>query len=498
MPDDFIMTQHEETKLAEAASVEAVLKAQIAQAGDKNAFHLLSTGSAALAARMAVIQASRERLDVQYYVLQDDLTGKLIIEEILRAADRGVQVRVLLDDLDFGRAKDAVCIMSLHDNISFRIFNPATTRRQRLLFRVSKWSKTMDRYTKRMHNKALVADGYLGVIGGRNLGDEYFDAGVEFAFSDLDVLVAGKLLEDVQECFEHYWNSKPAFDLFRLGYETPSERHYRVHRIALRAYYEDVAPMKVVGKEKPQDYIQAIVDGSLDFIWAKADCTIDEASKVLTPIEKAESPPMQRLEELLNNAQTEFIAVTPYLIPGEKGMEFVRRAADRGVRIRTLTNSLASTDITAVHAAYSRYRPQFLALGAEMHEMKPIPGKRTRSNLFRRRGTSRSSLHAKVYVVDREYVMLGSMNFDLRSWLRNTEAVCVIHSPKMAEQILKMFDEITELDTSYRVKEREEGGLVWTCEDDGKEMCYHDEPEPGWLRRLLMPVFYHIAPEDQL
>jgi len=498
MPDDFIMMPEDKNMQADAAAVEHVLKAHLSQAGDKNAFHLLSTGGTALAARLAVIQASRERLDVQYYVLQDDLTGKLIIEEILRAADRGVQVRVLLDDLDFGRVKDAVCILSLHDNIAFRIFNPATTRRQRLLFRVSKWSKTMDRYTKRMHNKALVADGYLGVIGGRNLGDEYFDAGVEFAFSDLDVLVAGKLLEEVQECFEHYWNSKPSFDLLKLGYETPTERDYRVHRIALRAYYEDVAPMKIVSKEKPQDYIQAIVDGSLEFIWAKADCTIDDANKVLTPIEEAESPPMKRLETLMDKAQSEFIAVTPYLIPGEKGMEIIRRTAERGVRIRTLTNSLASTDITAVHAAYSKYRPQLLALGAEMHEMKPIPGKRSRSNIFRRRGTSRSSLHAKVYVVDREYVMLGSMNLDPRSWLRNTEAVCVIHSPKMAEQILKMFNEITEPDTSYRVKEREEGGLVWTCEDDGKEMCYHDEPEPGWLRRLLMPVFYHIAPEDQL
>lgn len=496
MPDNFMTSPADAT--TNAAAIEPILREQISQAQGKNGFHLLPTGSEALAARLAVIQASQQRLDVQYYVLQEDLTGRLIIEEILRAADRGVQVRVLLDDLDFGRAREAVCIMSLHDNIAFRIFNPATTRRQRLLFRVSKWSKTMDRYTKRMHNKALVADGYLGVIGGRNLGDEYFDAGMEFAFSDLDVLVTGTLLEDVQECFECYWNSKPAFDLDKLGYEPVSERDYRVNRMALKRYYDEVAPMKAVGKDKAQDYITAILEGSLPFVWAHADCTIDEPTKVLTPIEKAKSPPMKKLEDLMDKAQEECIAVSPYLIPGDTGMEIFRRTAARGVRIRTMTNSLASTDITAVHAAYSKYRPSLLELGVEMHEMQPIAGKRSRSNLFRRRGTSRSSLHAKVYVIDRRYVMLGSMNLDPRSWLRNTEAVCVIDSPKMAEQVVKMFEDITALSTSCRVRAQEDGALEWLCEENGTEKRYDDEPNPGWLRRILMPVFYHIAPEDQL
>lgn len=495
MPDDFITPSADVT--TNAAAIVPILREQIAQAGGKNGFHLLPTGSEALAARLAVIQACQKRLDVQYYVLQDDLTGKLIIEEILRAADRGVQVRVLLDDLDFGRAREAVCIMSMHDNIAFRIFNPATTRRQRLLFRVSKWSKTMDRYTKRMHNKALVADGYLGVIGGRNMGDEYFDAGIEFAFSDLDVLVAGTLLEDVQDCFEHYWNSKPAFDIGKLGYEAPDERDYRIHRIALNRYYNEVAPMKAIGKHKAQDYIDAILNDSLNMIWAHAECTIDDAEKVLTPIENAKSPPMKKLEELMDMAQEEFIAVSPYLIPGDTGMEIFRRTAARGVRIRTMTNSLASTDITAVHAAYSKYRPALLEMGVEMHELQPIPGKHSRSNLFRRRGTSRSSLHAKVYVIDRRYVMLGSMNLDPRSWLRNTEAVCVIDSPKIAAQIVKMFEDISAPATSYRVRAKD-GGLEWTGERNGKDMRYHDEPNPGWLRRILMPIFYHIAPEDQL
>lgn len=467
-------------------------------AGGKNGFHLLKTGAEALAARLAVIRSCRDTLDLQYYMLQDDLTGKLIIEELFRAADRGVKIRALLDDLDFGRAKEAVCSLNAHENIEFRIFNPASTRRQRWLFRVSKWSKTLERYTKRMHNKAIVADRCFGIVGGRNLGDEYFDASEDFAFSDLDTLLVGPVLEPLDACFERFWNSAPAHDLSGLGYEKPSHRSYTVHRIALRKYYDDVFNMKAIDPVQAEDYLQAIGDDTLPLIWAEAEFVSDEPEKVLTPVEEATSPPMRRLEELLDDARTEFTAVTPYFIPGKKGMGALGKLLERGVHFRLLTNSLASTDISAVHAAYSRYRSPLLRAGAEIHELKPIPGKRTRSNIFRRRSASRSSLHAKAYVIDREYVMIGSMNLDPRSWLRNTETMVILRSEEMAAEILAMFDDITVPATSYHVRWRKKGGTEWVTEKGGREIRYRRDPNPGPLRRLWAWIFYHTVPESQL
>lgn len=467
------------------------------QAQGKNGFHLLKTGGEALSARMAVMQLARHSLDLQYYMFQDDLTGKLIIEELLRAADRGVKIRILLDDLDFGRVKGTLGILTLHRNIRLRIFNPASTRRQRLLFRVSKWSRTLERYTKRMHNKALIADRCLGVIGGRNLGDEYFDAADEFAFSDLDVLMMGGVVDRLDACFERYWESTPAHDLANLEDVQPDLKRYMVHRIALRKYYDDVAHMKVINKVGPDGFLQSLHDGTLPFIWAEADFSADAPEKVLQPIERSESPPMKRLEELLEQAREECVIVSPYFIPAEEGMRIFKAARRRGVRIRVLTNSLASTDITAVQAVYGRYREAMLREGIEIHELKPISGKRTRSNLFRKRA-SRSSLHAKTYVVDREYVMIGSMNFDPRSRLRNTETVVTLRSPDMAEQVLRMFEDITDLSRSYRLCLDGQGRVEWVSRKGGREIRYFRDPKPGWWRRIWEWVFHHIAPESQL
>lgn len=477
---------------------EGKIRFWLEKAQDKNGFHLLKTGGDALAARLAVIQLARETLDLQYYVLQGDLTGKLIIEEMLRAADRGVRIRVLLDDLDFGRAKEVVCILNIHDNISFRIFNPASTRRQRLLFRVSKWSRTLERYTKRMHNKALIADGKLGVVGGRNLGDEYFDAAEEFAFSDLDVMLMGPVMKQLNSCFDEYWDSKPSLDLKQIGCDDISQKTYMVHRIALRAFYDDVAHMKVISKRKPEDYITAICNDELPRIWAEAEFAADAPEKVLKPIEQADSPPMRKLESLMMAAKREVVVVSPYMIPAEEGMQVLQSLHERGVSVRALTNSLASTDISAVHAVYSRYRPEMLQYGAELYELKPIPGKRTRSNLFRRKAASRSSLHAKVYVIDREYTVIGSMNFDPRSRLRNTEVLVAIRSEEMAAQVLKMFDDITAPATSYRVQLDAQGKMEWLSEKDGKAQRFHHDPSPGMFRRIWTWIFYHTAPESQL
>lgn len=284
-----------------------------------------------------------------------------------------------------------------------------------------------------------------------------------------------------------------------MGCADVSQKAYMVQRIALRRFYDDVAHLKVISKAKPEDYIAAISKDELPRIWADVEFFADAPEKVLVPVEQAESPPMQQLEALLEKAQQEVILVSPYMIPAEEGMKVLQPLRERGVRVQMLTNSLASTDISAVHAVYSRYRSEMLRNGMELYELKPIPGKRTRSNLFRRKGASRSCLHAKVYVVDREYTVIGSMNFDPRSRLRNTETILVVRSKEMAEQVCTMFDDITSPTTSYRVSLNEKGKLEWRARrNDGKEEQFRHDPRAGWWRQFWTWVFYHTAPEGQL
>lgn len=462
-------------------------------------FHLLKTGGAAFTARLALIQASQHRLHLQYYILQDDLTGKLLVEELLRAADRGVKVCILLDDLDFRRARESIMILDAHENIEIRIFNPAITRYQRWINKLFRFSRFFERYSKRMHNKVLISDSKMAVVGGRNLGDEYFDARAEFAFNDLDVLVIGSVIDGMEKCFERYWNAKAAYTLHDSGVAPPDARLVMLMRITLRKFYDEIAHLHIVSRDTPADMLNALCSGKLALTWAEAEFTADSPDKVYTALKEADSPPMRRLEELLENANDEFVAVSPYFIPGKQGTRIMDGLVKRGVAIRILTNSLASTDISAVHAVYSRYRTRLLRQGVKLYELKPMPGKRTRHNLLRK-GSSRSSLHAKVYVVDREWVMIGSMNLDPRSWRRNTETVITMRNPQLAGEVITMFENITKETTSFHLRliDAARGLLEWRSEDDGKRRRYHHDPHPGWLRRLSFWLFYHFAPEDQL
>lgn len=472
---------------------------QCAQNPGLSGFMLLKTGSEAFATRMALIQASKERLDLQYYIVQADLTGKLLIEEILRAADRGVKVRLLLDDLDFWCSHDAILVLATHANISIRVFNPMIKRWMRTLLSIPRWAEIIERYSKRMHNKALLSDGLMAVTGGRNLGDEYFDARAAFAFSDLDVFIAGPLVAEMDKAFDAYWNAPATFTLEALKVEMPKPREIALNRLALCRYYDDIAHRRVICRRKPDELLEELCSSKLRLLWAEAEHVADNPNKVLTPVKRADSPPMERLEALVNGAQEEFIAVSPYFIPAKRGRKMLEQAIKRGVQVRVLTNSLASTDISAVHAVYSRYRPGLLRRGIRLHELRPIPGKRTRRNLFRK-GSSRSSLHAKVYAVDRQWVMVGSMNLDPRSWQRNTETMIVIHSPGIAQEIAEMFDTITTPATSYRLRLVDKGKqwIEWRCEEKGAEKRYKSDPEPGWFRRLSCKLFYYVAPEGQL
>ncbi|KVF62732.1 phospholipase [Burkholderia cepacia] len=435
----------------------------------QSGFRLLADGAQALQMRIALARAATKTLDMQYYIATEDTTGKLLLAAALYAADRGVRVRMLVDDLNFRDIDRVMAALNTHPNIEIRVFNPFGAS-QGMVERTANFFTRIDSFTRRMHNKAMIADNQIAIVGGRNLGDEYFSASPTLQFRDLDVLAAGPVTNDVSASFDTYWSSASSYPLRVLNHQSFDPKE-----------------------------LDAMRD-ELGLVWAPAEFKVDAPDKVAQPTDAYVSPPMQRLVELTRGAQREFLAFSPYFVPHDAGVKILGDTTARGVRVAILTNSLAATDAVAVQAGYGPYRVPLLQHGVELYEFKAQPG-RQRPRLFGSR--SRASLHAKAYVIDRKILVIGSMNLDPRSAHLNTELALVIHSPALAEQVAQIFARAAQPDESYRVSLVTPAGggtpeLEWTGTDDGKPAVYHVDPHAGLLRNLMTGVFMLLPVDDQL
>lgn len=471
-------------------------RAQFLPAG----LHLLASSGDAFAARLELIRNCRTTLDIQYYLIHDDYTGKEIINEILKAASRGVKVRILVDNLYIGDIANTLATLHAHRNIDVRSFNPSSKPRRHFIARMLNLFASFEHYSKRMHNKALIADSQLAIIGGRNLGDEYFGIHSDFDFSDLDILIRGDVICQLQDSFETYWKSEHSHPFDTLELKPHRPEHVRQLRLTLYKYKQRLNKLKTGKPPLSYETYGKLPLNSIDYIPAVTRYVADSPDKIAENADIARCAGMDALYDLLAKAKSEFVAVTPYLIPQEEGMERFSQLVKRGVNVKILTNSLASTDVSIAHAAYSRYRKRMLEAGIRLYELKPIPGKRSRQNLFRR--ASRSSLHAKAYIIDREFVVLGSFNLDPRSQKRNTESALIVHSPELAAQLLNMFDEITQLENTYhlilRKTWRNRQRIEWQSRRNRRMVYYRRDPKPGPLRRAITFLFYYLVPESQL
>lgn len=466
-------------------------------------FELITTGKYAFLSRMALVQNAEKTLDIQYYILQDDKSGLAILDEVLKAAERGVRVRMLIDDMNMKDANEALSMLDGHENIEIRGFNPVTTKTQSFTQRVRTWFGDFDRYTKRMHNKALIADNQVAIIGGRNLGDEYFDVSGEFDFSDLDVLTAGPITADISRSFDKYWNSREAFPRAALTLPKITKEKVAELRAEMAESRKRIAE-SAIGKDLQKNEIITMLreDGGL-FTFAPSRFEVDNPIKIQQDSEVTDSPPFEALVDIVEKSKSELIAVSPYFVPRDEGVALLKKHIDRGIKIKVLTNSLSSTDVSAVHSGYAKYRRILLENGVELYEMKQIPGVKTRSNLFK--SSSRSSLHSKVYVIDRRWVVLGSFNLDPRSVELNTEMAVVMDSPKIAAQIVQMFNESIGPKSSYRVSLKDIDGvaeseeMVWEGTDkDGKPEQFISDPKPGAWRKFSAWMLGFIDADDQL
>ncbi|MEN8214240.1 MAG: phospholipase D family protein [Pseudomonadota bacterium] len=463
----------------------------------QSGFMLLKDGLDAFVARAILARSAERSIDVQYYMIHDDLVGKLFVHELIKAADRGVRIRVLVDDIDLRGRTFKASTLDAHRNIEVRIFNPFSRNMGRLPQLITRFGSV----TRRMHNKSFTVDNQAGILGGRNIGNEYFDADPALAFSDLDVLTIGPAVEQVSDSFDLYWNHQLAYPASRLLRNPPTAEEIR----GVREQIDDFA-----AQQQDSDYIQALSgsemarisrNGKISFTWGDATVVADHPDKFIADRDQSSLFLSSELGHFFKDIDKELIIFSPYFVPGKKGAEGLKRMSRRGVRIRILTNSLASTDVSAVHAGYARYRRELLRAGIELYEMSNKLSRKERKEKKGISGSSKSSLHAKSFIFDRDKVFIGSFNLDPRSHTENSEIGMVMTSPEIANRMSEWFDQnIDKVAFRLELRKSDTGGeqIIWHGLTEGKPQIYYSEPNVGLLRSAGVSLLRLLPLESQL
>lgn len=482
---------------SEGTSLGAALTGDVRGNPGKSGFYYLADGEESLRLRLAMVNAAEKTLDLQYYAMHDDPAANLVLEAIVRAAERGVRVRFLIDNIDFSDVERSLAILDSNKNIQVRVFNPIATKDQGLIGRINGLIVDFDKALKRMHNKAIIADNQLAIIGGRNIGDEYFDARPDANFKDTDLLTAGPITAWISASFDEYWNSEDSFPVHALHTAKYKARDVQELRAEMKAKWDERMHTPEGRELLHAELAKRLKDGAYRLLWAKAELSVDEPEKINQEADISLSKPLSRLVQLGRDAEEEFVAISAYFVPREEGVAMIKRLRDRGIRVRILTNSLASTDVVAVHTGYKRYRQDIVDMGVELYEYKPLEGERPGQRLFGSSAPPQASLHSKVMVIDRKIVVIGSYNLDPRSTEQNTELAVIIHSPQMARQVLEDFEETVDPKQSYMIVDKD-GTLQWVTEEDGKMVTYGRDPGAGFLRNAEVMLFSLLPIEDQL
>ncbi len=442
----------------------------------------LQDGPEAFATRVLLADAAERSLDVQYYIWHNDISGAVLLEALRRAANRGVRVRLLLDDNNTSGLDPLLTTLNLHPTIEVRLFNPFVLRGWRLLGFLTDFQ----RLNRRMHNKSFTADNQATVIGGRNVGDEYFGGTREMEFVDLDVLAIGPVVHDVSDDFDRYWASESSYPLERivvrpdnadLPLTSKAESFYQ-NRPAAHAYAEKIQRLP---------FVREMLEGRLGFEWAPTRMVSDDPRKALG-LAPDSALLWTRLNQILGTPQKEIRLISPYFVPGEAGTASIVDYAESGVDIAVLTNSLEATDVLAVHAGYAKRRRRLLEAGVKLYELKRTFSALQGETSHSVPGSSNASLHAKTFAVDRSLVFVGSFNFDPRSSRLNTELGFVIDSPRLAEMMSQVFTHRLPL-RAFAVQLKKDGGLQWVEQVDGEERIHDTEPHTTWARRKMVTVF---------
>ena len=453
----------------------------------KSGFDIIRYGRVAFTTRLGMIDRAEKTLDLQVYIWEADETGRILAERLVRAADRGVRVRLLVDDMGKGPSDQAIASIDVHPNIEIRIFNPFANRGAVTFDFVT----DLNRVNHRMHNKVVIADNSFAIVGGRNVGDHYFSVNPHTNFRDLDIAAVGPVVRDISGVFDHFWQGEWSIPISVLVDRTYTEEDMRA----------GVAKLRHLIAEGSYPYV---IDDDLDrlakhfatikerVVWARGQMVWDDpqAAKETGQTEEI----IMALRRKLPTVEKTFMIESAYFVVGDGGVETLTKMVDRGVEVRVLTNSLVSNDVLAAHAGHANYRKQLLEAGIEVYELRPDSG------VIKREWTGEAfaGLHTKALAFDNESVFIGSFNLDPRSAAINTEAGLYVESPELAARLQAYMDEGVEPGNSYRLKLDDDGDLVWITEEDGVEVRYDKDPLSTFGQRFTAGFIGILPVEGQL
>jgi len=453
---------------------------------------LLHNGLDAFAGRLAMVSSARSTIDSQYYLFHRDQTGQIFTQKLLEAANNGVRVRLLVDDMDQSGREFGAIVLDSHPNIQVRIFNPFSRKTPRLMQLLTRFGDV----TRRMHNKTLTVDQRIAVLGGRNIGDEYFDASEGTNFTDLDALVIGPVVKQISTSFDAYWNDRLSYPINILSNQDVSEDTARKTLTEFEHLVKEKTDIRYVEALKKSQFAIQFNTQSLPFDYTDIQAIFDEPEKFGSDDLKYHLA--SDLAGSFKNVRSSLIIISPYFVPGKEGTLFLSDLARNGIRVKVLTNSLSSTDVAVVHAGYIKYRKDLLKAGVEIHE---VQSNSLKPHVGNWNGSSSASLHSKAFIFDDEEVFVGSLNLDPRSVYENSEIGLLIKSSKIARELTDWYEDYS-INNSYRVFLADSwSGMKltrWHLPGSPDSPILKNEPDSGILLRAGIHLIRFLPIESQL
>lgn len=455
---------------------------------DVNGFYPFVQGLDAFGARLRLIDAAEVSIDAQYFLIKPDDAGFTFIAKLLEAADRGVRVRFLIDDIFTSMDDVDLALLDVHPNVEVRIFNPIS-RKGVYGFNYIGHFKRLNR---RMHNKSFIIDNQVAIVGGRNIAVEYFQLETTGEFLDFDMLAVGPIVREVSGEFDTYWNHKLAVPM-SVVFDESDTAAIEAARVKLQQSMDD-AGTSIYGKATTTPLMERLLADEISPFIAEGRLIADDPQKLLEKVSDEQKIVAREIREVLSEADDTIIIFTPYFIPRKGGIEYIRELRDKGLRIVVLTNSLATNNHTSVHSKYSSYRKDLLRAGVELYEARADAAKITTPEGETQ--LEKLTLHTKGIIIDDDTLFVGSLNLDPRSIDINTEMGMLITSPEMVQQMIRaVADQIGKI--AYRLELDEKGKITWHATIDGQQVVETTEPQTGVWKRFSA-WFLKIAPESQL
>lgn len=487
LPGDYTAIESTALQDYQSTTVGQRFATEEAQHPGKSGFTIIRYGRNAFSVRIAMTQLAEQTLDLQYYIWESDETGLILAEHLVRAADRGVRVRLLVDDMGIDAEDVAIASMDAHPNIEISIFNPFANRKAKMFDFIT----DMGRVNHRMHNKIMVMDNSFAIVGGRNIGDHYFSVNSDTNFRDLDIAAVGPVVREISNVFDHFWNGEWSVPIAAF-----IERPYTQTDL-------DTLLIQVRKKIAAGDYPYA-VDEDIAYVraeiakvdnlltWAPGQVVWDDPESIKTTGKADET--VSALRRKIDTVERTLTIESAYFVVGNRGIETTKKLIDKGIKVRIMTNSLASNDVLAAHAGHAKYRKKLLQAGAEIYELRPD------SEVIKKTwvGRSMAGLHTKALVFDAESLFIGSFNVDPRSANINTEAGLYVESPELAVQLLAYLDEGILPMNSYRLLLDKNGDLIWASEEEGARIEYDKDPKSTFWQRFTSGFIGILPVESQL